>query len=99
MHGFKDKLDLDMIYEVVKNIVSNPLYMESLIAETEKQILNKLDFNSIKLELIKKRESFENAGIKFELEIDISMVKEYGRADALIEIPELDSIEEVKTDI
>jgi len=73
--------------------------MESLIAETEKQILNKLDFNSIKLELIKKRESFENAGIKFESEIDISMVKEYGRADALIEIPELDSIEEVKTDI
>lgn len=73
--------------------------MESLIAETEKQILNKLDFNSIKLELIKKRESFENAGIKFEIEIDIHVVKDYGRADALIEIPELDSIEEVKTDI
>jgi len=73
--------------------------MESLIAETEKQILNKLDFNSIKLELIKKRESFENAGIKFETDIDINVVREYGRADALIEISELDSIEEVKTDI
>lgn len=50
--------------------------MESLIAETEKQILNKLDFNTIKLELIKKRESFELAGIKFEIDIDINLVKE-----------------------
>jgi len=75
------------------------MYMESLIAETEKQILNKLDFNSIKLELIKKRESFELAGIKFEIDIDIELVKEYGRNDALIEIPEIDSIEEVKTEI